>query len=126
MHVGELRAERVRCIAVVVAGLVLVGIYAFPGFMAFDSYEQLAQARAGQLTDWHPPMMSALWGLFDRVTPGALSMLVLQCGLFLVGLYVLLRRRLPFARAAVLTLVIFVFPPSLTMMGVILKDSLSA
>ena len=120
------RAELARCAAVIAAGLVMVCVYSFPGYMAFDSWEQLAQARAGQLTDWHPPMMSALWGLLDRVIAGPLLMLLLQCGLFLGGLYVLLRKRLSANRAAILTLVIFAFPPNLTMFGVVLKDSLMA
>jgi hypothetical protein len=68
--------------------------------------------------------MSAIWGVLDRVVPGPLAMLVLQCGLFLAGLYVLLRRRMAPRRAAVLTLVIFAAPPNLTMLAVILKDSL--
>lgn len=123
---SDRRTELVRGTCVVVAGLVLASIYAFPGFMAFDSYEQLAQARTGQLTDWHPPVMSALWGVLDRVIAGPLLMLLLQCGLFLAGLYVLLRRRLSSTRAAILTLVIFALPPNLSMMGVIVKDSLMA
>jgi len=64
--------------------------------------------------------------VLDHVIRGPLLMLLLQCGLFLGGLYVLLRRRLTAKRAALLTLAIFVFPPSLTMMGVVLKDSLMA
>lgn len=124
MVVTPQRAERVRMAAVIVAGLVIVCVYAFPGYMAYDSLDQLTQARTGSLTDWHPPVMSALWGLLDRIVAGPLLMLLLQCTLFLVGLYVLLRRRLAPTRAAVLTVVIFAFPPTLTMMAVVLKDCL--
>ena len=120
------RPEALRTAAVIAAGLVLVCVYSFPGYMAYDSWEQLEQARAGQLTDWHPPLMSALWGVLDHVVRGPLLMLLLQCGLFLGGLYALLRRWMSERRAAIATLVIFVFPPSLTMMGVVLKDSLMA
>lgn len=118
------RVELLRTLGVLVAGLAIVSVYAFPGFMAWDSVDQLGQARAGELTDWHPPLMSALWGLLDRVVPGAATMLVLQCSLFLVGLFVLLRRRLAPWPAALATLAIFAWPPSLTMMAVIVKDSL--
>jgi len=118
------RAELLRTLAVVASGLVIISIYAFPGYMAWDSVEQLAQARAGQLSNWHPPVMSALWGVFDRIVPGAMLMFLLQNTLFLVGLHVLLRRSLSPWRAAIATLVIFAWPPSLTVMAVIVKDSL--
>lgn len=122
----EQRAERLRLAGVILGGLVIVSIYAFPGYLAYDSLDQLRQARAGLMTDWHPPIMSALWGLLDRIVPGALLMLVLQCSLFLGGLYALLRRFLTPTRAVVLTLVIFAMPPVLSMMAVILKDCLMA
>lgn len=115
-----------RLLGVILGGLVIVSIYAFPGYLAYDSLDQLRQARAGVMTDWHPPIMSALWGLLDRIVSGTLLMLVLQCSLFLGGLYALLRRRLAPTRAVVLTLVIFAMPPVLTMMAVILKDCLMA
>lgn len=118
------RVELVRVLIVVAIGLAIVAIYAFPGYLAYDSWDQLEQARAGALTDWHPPLMSAIWGVLDRIIAGPLLMLVLQCGLFLAGVYVLLRRRMAPRRAAVLALVIFAFPPNLTMLAVILKDSL--
>ncbi len=120
------RAELLRCVGVIVGGLVLVSIYAFPGYMAYDSLDQLRQARAGVMTDWHPPLMSALWGVLDHVVAGPLLMLVLQCSLFLGGLYTILRRRLTPVRAVVLTLLIFALPPVLSMMAVILKDCLMA
>lgn len=122
----EQRAEQARLVGVILGGLVIVSIYAFPGYIAYDSLDQLRQARAGVMTDWHPPIMSALWGLLDRIVSGALLMLVLQCSLFLGGLYALLRRKLEPTRAVVLTLVIFAMPPVLTMMAVILKDCLMA
>ncbi|MBA3464909.1 MAG: hypothetical protein H0T46_33555 [Deltaproteobacteria bacterium] len=122
----EQRAEQLRIAGVVLGGLAIVFVYAFPGYMAYDSLDQLRQARAGVMTDWHPPVMSALWGVLDKIVSGPLLMLVLQCSLFLAGLYVLLRRRMPPRRAIVLTLVIFAMPPVLTMMAVILKDCLMA
>ncbi len=122
----EHRAERVRLAGVILGGFVIVSIYAFPGYIAYDSLDQLRQARAGVMTDWHPPIMSALWGLLDRLVSGALLMLLLQCGLFVGGLYALLRQKLAPTRAVVLTLVIFAMPPVLTMMAVILKDCLMA
>ena len=122
----ERQIERLWLAGTIAAGLVIVFVYAFPGYMAYDSLDQLRQARAGVRTDWHPPLMSVLWGLLDRIVAGPLLMLVLQCSLFLGGLYALLRRRLSAKRSAVLTLVIFATPPVLSMMAVILKDCLMA
>lgn len=122
----EQRRERLWLAGVIAAGLAIVCVYAFPGYLAYDSLDQLRQARAGVRTDWHPPLMSALWGVLDHVIAGPLLMLVLQCSLFLGGLYTLLRRRLTAKRSFWLTLVIFATPPILTMMAVILKDCLMA
>lgn len=122
----ERQKERLWLAGAIAAGLAIVVVYAFPGYLAYDSLDQLRQARAGIRTDWHPPLMSALWGVLDRIVAGPLLMLVLQCSLFLGGLYSLLRRKVSARRAFVLTLVVFATPPVLTMMAVILKDCLMA
>ena len=63
--------------AVCVAGFALAVAAFYPGYMSPDSTSQLMQARAWDFTDWHPPLMAALWGLVDRVFPGPAGMLVL-------------------------------------------------
>lgn len=35
----------------------------FPGYIYSDSFDQYQQALSGELTDWHPPIMSAIWRL---------------------------------------------------------------
>src|SRR5919112_2723874 len=47
-----------------------VGLYAldvvavYPGYLSFDSVQQLGQALdPSTTTDWHPPVMTAVWGL---------------------------------------------------------------
>ncbi|MFM2153074.1 MAG: hypothetical protein RL199_1509, partial [Pseudomonadota bacterium] len=51
-------------------GLVLLLARLFhPGMLSRDSVEQLAQAVSGELDDWHPPLMAAVWGLLLRL-PG--------------------------------------------------------
>lgn len=64
--------------AVCAAGFVLALVAFYPGYMSPDSKEQLMQARAWEFTDWHPPLMAAVWGVVDRVIPGPAGMLVLQ------------------------------------------------
>jgi hypothetical protein len=64
--------------AVCAAGFALAVVAFYPGYMSPDSMSQLAQGRAWEFTDWHPPLMAALWGLLDRVFPGPAGMLVLH------------------------------------------------
>ena len=65
-----------------VVGFLLCVVAFYPGYMSPDSAGQLAQARAWQFTDWHPPLMAAVWGLVDRIVPGPSGMLVLQCAAY--------------------------------------------
>ena len=38
-----------------------VTLAAWPGTMIGDNLRQLSEIRSGQLTDWHPPLMSVIW-----------------------------------------------------------------
>lgn len=108
---------------ILVAGWVLAFLYAYPGYMSTDSIDQLQQARSGVYTDWHPPVMALLWGVLDRFVSGPVLMLVLQLTLFLAGTFRLLERVLPPRAAASVTVAVLLFPPVLTTMAVIWKDS---
>lgn len=59
--------ENPRLIATALIGLGGLLIYAinFPGSMEFDSFVQLVEARAQSYSNWHPPVMSWLLGVFD-------------------------------------------------------------
>lgn len=35
----------------------------FPGYIYSDSFDQYQQALSGEFSDWHPPIMSAIWRL---------------------------------------------------------------
>ena len=98
-------------------------VYAFPGYMSTDSAQQLVEARTFVFSDGHPPIMAAEWGLLDRIVSGPILMLLLQGMLFLGGLYVLLGRVLSPRAAAWAAIGILLFPPVLTPMAVIWKDS---
>ncbi|HYH87255.1 MAG TPA: hypothetical protein VEX60_17515 [Pyrinomonadaceae bacterium] len=60
------------------AGFLLSVVAFYPGYMSPDSTGQLAQARAWEFTDWHPPLMAAVWGVVDRVAAGPAGMLLLH------------------------------------------------
>src|SRR5262245_9378172 len=91
--------------------------------MSSDSATQLADARSHQYTDWHPPVMAAMWTVLDKIVAGPALMLVLQGSLFLIGSYRLLRAVLSERAAAIAASAILLFPPVLAPMAVIWKDS---
>jgi hypothetical protein len=67
---------------VCLAGLLLCVIAFYPGYMSPDSIRQLTEGRAWSFTDWHPPLMAAVWGVADRVIPGPFGMLLLHNAAF--------------------------------------------
>ena len=69
-----------------VAGFLLTLAAFSPGLMSADSIDQWQQGRAWTFNDVHPPMMSALWGIFDSIWPGPFLMLVFHNLLFWSGL----------------------------------------
>lgn len=105
--------------------LVLI-VYAYPGLMTLDSLDHLAEARSGVYTDSHPPAISVVWKLADFIVAGPFGMLVIQSGMFLLGLYAVLRRTLAPKPAAWAAGLLFVFPPVMMPLAVIWKDSVMA
>ena len=114
---------RIPSLAILAAGWVVIVLYAYPGVLTMDSFDQLKEGRAWFFTDSHPPVMAALWGIVDRVIPGALGMLLIQVTTLLAGLYLLLQHAMSSRAAAITTCVIALFPPVLAPMAVIWKDS---
>jgi hypothetical protein len=117
------RVKQLVPYAILAAALGGLLAYAHPGYMSWDSIEQLHQARAGQYSDWHPPAMAALWRLVEHVWRGPLGMLLLQSATFVAGAFLLLRRWLPPLPAAIATMLVTWFPPIATTLAVIWKDS---
>lgn len=98
-------------------------VYAYPGYLSPDSVLQLLQGRSGYYTDGHPPLMAWLWGRLDAIVAGPLLMLVLQSGAFLFGAAALFRHVMSRRTAALCAGALLLFPPVLTTMAVIWKDS---
>jgi hypothetical protein len=112
---------------ILAGGLAGIWLYAWPGHMSPDSAQQLLQARSHQYSDGHPPLMAATWTVLDWIVRGPALMLVLQSTLFIAGVYLILRRHVASPiTAAVVTVAVAWFPPVLTPMTVIWKDSLMA
>jgi hypothetical protein len=108
---------------ILVAGWLLMLVYAHPGFMSYDSVLQLLQARDHVYTGGHPPLMGVLWGVVDALVPGPLGMLVIQVTCFMAGAYLIVERFLSARAAAIATVVITLLPPISAVLAVIWKDS---
>ncbi|MFH0897535.1 MAG: hypothetical protein V1850_05770 [Candidatus Bathyarchaeota archaeon] len=109
----------------VTTGMLLTIYIFYPGYMSPDSIDQLTQARQGLFTDWHPPMMSWLWGCFDRIIPGPLGMLVFHNLLFWSGVGLLVPLIVPHWSNALKCIVIItvgMFPPIFMLLSTIWKD----
>jgi hypothetical protein len=108
-----------------IAWLVVI-VYAFPGQMPPDTFDHLDEARRGLYTDGHPPVNDLIFDVVDHIAPIPLALLVAATGGFLLGLYLIARRTLPPQRAAWVAAGLFVFPPVMTPMAAVWKDSLMA
>ena len=62
-----------------------------PGQLSYDSVIQLWEGRTGDYRSMHPPIMSALLGLFDRALSGTLLYVVFASGLFILALLIVVR-----------------------------------
>lgn len=120
------RLEKLSPRAILLVAWIGMMLYAYPGFMSYDSVFQLNEARSGVLSDGHPPAMSVLWGYLDMIVAGPLLMLVLQTVLFLSGTYLLFARYMKRRTAAICAGLVLWFPPVSTVMAVIWKDSIMA
>lgn len=104
-------------------GFVLSALILFPGFLSSDSMTQLHQARTLDFGDWHPPLMTAIWAVTDRLVSGPFPMLLLQLALIWSGTFLVLRTTGSTARRRGVFSVAFVFfPPVFVILGAIWKD----
>lgn len=98
-------------------------VYAYPGYMSFDSVFQLREARSGYYIDGHPPFMAAMWRVSEMLIAGPAGMLLVQSAAFLVGAFLILRTVMSPRAAAVAASLVTLFPPIAGVMAVIWKDS---
>ena len=111
---------------ILAAGWLVFVLYAYPGVMTMDSFDQLREGRTWFFTDAHPPIMAAIWGVLDRICSGPFGMLALQGTCFLAGVYLVLKRAMRPTRAAICAIAILLFPPVLAPLAVIWKDCVMA
>ncbi|HEY1546996.1 MAG TPA: hypothetical protein VGG28_04225 [Kofleriaceae bacterium] len=125
MRIAE-RVPRPSPRAILGAALALFLIYAWPGFIGWDTREHVLQARSGIYTDGHPPAVAHLVRLAELAVTGPALLLLFQAITLLAGLYMLLSSRLRRRSAAIAAAAIFLFPYISGVTAVIAKDSLMA
>lgn len=99
--------------------VILVGFH--PGFMSFDSVDQLGMAISRDFSDWHPPIMSWIWSIVTSFLPGPSGMLLLQVSLLMAALY-LWCGRYKSSKFSWVIVVVPLFPWIINFSGVIWKD----
>ena len=109
--------------AILALGWLVVFVYGFPGIMSPESIRQLAEGRDGIYTDLSPAVVAGLWRLTTLLFGGPFGMFVIQITMFIVGLYLVLRRAMSPRAAAVAASVLALFPPVLVPMGVVWKEA---
>ena len=113
--------------AILAAGFVLCLALNWPGHLSYDSVIQLLEGRTGVYSGWHPPVMSWLLGLFDRLLPGAGLFVLLQTTLLYGSLLLLLLLvRTPQPAAPWVALFVILTPQFLTFPAIVWKDVLFA
>ncbi|MFD2301458.1 hypothetical protein QRO08_19760 [Paracidovorax citrulli] len=109
------------CAIVLLLSIAIIYLF-YPGFMSYDSWKQLYDAKNRHIGDAHPPIMSMIWRGLDAVYPGPALMLILQVALFSVSLAFVAIRLAPHPVGRLPFLLLLIFPPSLGIIGIIWKD----
>jgi hypothetical protein len=113
---------RRACAVVALLGAALsVAVY-WPGYMSEDSFTQLGQARSGDFTAHHPPLMALLWKPLDAILPGPGLLLVLQAALAWSGAALLLSLVFRGWGAPVALLAFCLWPTVFSYLGTMWKD----
>ena len=101
-------------------------LYAWPGYVGWDTLAHLLMVRSGVYTDGHPPAIAAMWRVVELVVTGPAGMLLIQTATLYGGLSgVFAKLTLPRA-AAIATAAVFLFPPVAGVTAIVVKDALMA
>jgi hypothetical protein len=110
----------IACLAIAAS----VSALFWPGYLSADSLDQLAQARFGITADSHPPAMSWMWRLLDKIA-GEGGLLALHQAAYWAGLAWLFTSMAPRAGWRFLPIVLLAgfFPPVFTLSVTLWKDT---
>jgi hypothetical protein len=79
--VPRMSSTAAKSISIAITAALMVGANVtiwFPGESGPDSQSQYDQVVAGQLNDWHPPIMAWLWSIFRLLADGDAPMFCFQ------------------------------------------------
>ena len=115
--------SRVALVVTISAALLFFWLY-YPGRLGPDSTDQFRQALSGQMTDWHPPIMAAVWHLLGAALLGPASMLALQVGLYWLGVWCIFdaSEHRGSLRGAIVAIAPAFHPLMLVLLGAVVKD----
>ncbi len=111
---------------ILTAALALFLIYAWPGFIGWDTRSAFYDARHHHFSDGHPPAVAWIVRISEWFIAGPAGVLLIQGVTLLLGLYLVLKSRMTDRWAAMIASLIFVFPPVSGVTALIGKDGLMA
>jgi hypothetical protein len=120
-------AARLACVGVILMGAAACLTLNWPGHFTYDSVVQLAEGRVRSYSGVHPPVMSWLLGVADRITPGAAAFVALDVALIdgALVLLVLIGKRVPWTTCGLAALC-QALPQLLVYPAIVWKDVLFA
>lgn len=120
-------SPRLSACAVLVLGLAISLALNWPGQLSYDSVVQLHDGRLGRYNPWHPPVMSWMLGIADRLLPGTGLFVLFDEFLVTASLVSLLWIAPRISWTAVAAAVVAVaLPQILLYQGIVWKDVLFA
>lgn len=122
----QLQVKTILPTLLITVGLAVLTVYIFfPGFLNMDSAWQLKMAATHDYVDWHPPIMSLLWGALNHLYYGPTSMLVLHNLIFWTALFLFALKLFPDSNCyrIILILCFGMFPAVYMQLGAIWKDT---
>ncbi|SOE68876.1 hypothetical protein SAMN05446635_3431 [Burkholderia sp. OK233] len=100
-----------------------VSLASYPGFLSYDSIQELAQARTIVDGSQYPPFGSYVWRIFDWIAPGPTLMQIVQNGILEFSFaYMVGRTRMPMGVKLLCVAAFTALPPILGPMLVVWKD----
>lgn len=107
---------------ILVIGLIVCLLYAYPGYLDDDAVWALMNSRENAYTNAGWPMLAYVWRWVSIAISGPAGMLLLQATFTLVGAYYLARRVIADRPAALVAVAVLLFPPVLATVARICVD----
>ena len=97
-----------------------------PGVFAYDSILSLSEGHTGSFVSNQPPMLGYMWNLLDCIGSGASMLILLSVAGFVSGSYLIFRRVFSGVHSLLLVILVTLFPPVFTQLGIINKETIAS